>query len=330
MEESNLVRFDWAIKRLLRNKADFVVVEGLLKVLLGRDVQIQKLLESEGNQQAQDDKFNRVDVLAEDENGDLIIFEIQNSRELDYFHRMAYGTSKVISEYLKLGDPYEKIKKVYSINIVYFSLGLGGDYAYHGKTEFVSMHNPNDKLLLTKAQSEAFKCETPSDIFPEYYLLRVDMFDKVAKTPLDEWISFLKTGDIPLTANAPGLKEAREKMRIDGLTSEEKSNYYRMMENLRYQRSVIATGRAEGRAEGLAEGRAEGRAEGLAEGRAEGLAEGKAEGLAEGRAEGRAEGLAEGREGGLMFAARQMKEIGVSIETIAEKLNLTIDQVKNA
>lgn len=307
MSKSDLVRFDWAIKRLLRNKADYVVVEGLLKVLLGREVRIHKLLESEGNQQSQDDKYNRADVLAEDEDGEMLIFEIQNNRELDYFHRMAYGTSKVISEYMKLGDPYSSIKKVYSINIVYFSLGLGGDYAYHGKTEFISMHNPSEVLKLTKAQSNAFKCETPADIFPEYYLLRVDMFDEVAKTPLDEWISFLKTGDIPDTAKAPGLPEARERLRIDSLSAEDKASYYRTMENISYQRSVIETGRYEGRVEGLEEGRAEG--------------------IVEGRAEGRAEGIAEGQLQMALQIAANMKSTGISIDDIAKMTGLSPEQI---
>lgn len=245
------MRFDWAIKRLLRNKADYVVVEGLLSVLMERPVKIKNLLESEGNQESANDKFNRVDLLAEDEDGELLIFEIQNNRELDYFHRMAYGTSKAVTEYLKAGDPYEKVRKVYSINIVYFSLGQGDDYAYKGTTQFVSMHDQNDILQLSAAQRDAFQCQTPSDIFPEYYLLRVDKFDSIARTPLDEWISFLKTGDIPSDATAPGLPEAREKLRVDSLSETERNDYYRMLENLRYQRSVIETGRAEGRAEGI-------------------------------------------------------------------------------
>lgn len=244
-----LVRFDWAIKRLLRNKANYVVLEGLLTTLLDRPIKINRLLESESNQEDATDKFNRVDILAEDESGELMLFEIQNNRELDYFHRMAYGASKVVSEYLSLGDPYEKLRKVYSINIVYFSLGQGNDYAYHGKTEFVSMHDSSDVLQLSVAQRNAFGCNVPSDIFPEYYLLRVDKFDEVAKTPLDEWISFLKDGNIPVSATAPGLQEAREILRIDSLSEAEKNDYYHMMENLRYQRSVIETGRAEGRAE---------------------------------------------------------------------------------
>ncbi len=308
MASHNLVRFDWAIKRLLRNKADYVVVEGLLTSLLGKTIKIQNLLESEGNQEQETDKFNRVDVLAEDEQGELFIIEIQNNRELDYFHRMAYGTSKVISEYLKLGDPYEKVRKVYSINIVYFSLGQGKDYAYLGSTEFVSLHDPNDILHLSDPQRKAFGCETPSDIFPEYYLLRVDKFDEIATTPLDEWISFLKTGDIPVTAKAPGLQEARERLRIDSLSEEEKADYYRMMENLRYQRSVIETGRAEGRAEG--------REEGLAEGRAEG------------RVEGRAEGLEQGLEQGRIETARNLKNMGIPIDTIISATGLPADQVE--
>lgn len=244
-----LVRFDWAIKRLLRNKADYCIVEGLLTALLGRKIMIQSLLESEGNQETSDDKFNRVDILAEDEDKALYIFEIQNNRELDYFHRMAYGTSKAMAEYMKKGEPYSSIRKIYSVNIVYFDLGQGKDYVYKGTTTFVGMHD-EDVLQLSSAQQNAFKCNAPDDIFPEYYLLRVENFDAVAKTPLDEWISFLKTGDIPVTATAPGLPEARERLRVDRLTEEEQESYYRMMENLRYQRSVIETGRAEGRAEG--------------------------------------------------------------------------------
>lgn len=312
MESKNaLVRFDWAIKRLLRNKADYCVVEGLLTVLLGREIKIKGLLESEGNKESATDKFNRVDILAEDTDGELLIFEIQNNRELDYFHRMAYGTSKVISEYLKAGDPYEKIRKVYSINIVYFSLGQGKDYAYKGTTQFVSMHDDKDVLMLTKHQKEAFNCETPSDIFPEYYLLRIDMFDEVAKTPLDEWISFLKSGEIPETATAPGLQEARDRLRIDSLSDEEKHDYYRMMENLRYQRSVIETGRAEGHAQG--------RAEGHAEGHAEGLEEGIEIGAKRERDKAHEEKIA---------SARHLKHLGIlSIEEIANIIGISADEI---
>ncbi|MDR3217924.1 MAG: Rpn family recombination-promoting nuclease/putative transposase, partial [Dysgonamonadaceae bacterium] len=140
MGKSNLVRFDWAAKRLLRQKSNFVVLEGLVSTLLGEDIRIERLLESESNKTDPEDKFNRVDLLAENSRGELIIIEIQNNRELDYFHRMLYGVSKTIAEYIDEGDPYARVKKLYSINIVYFDLGQGEDYIYHGNTVFRGLH----------------------------------------------------------------------------------------------------------------------------------------------------------------------------------------------
>ena len=72
---SNYIRFDWAMKRLLRNKANFAVLEGLLTTLLNEKIVIQKLLESESNQEDEFDKYNRVDMLAENSKGELILIE---------------------------------------------------------------------------------------------------------------------------------------------------------------------------------------------------------------------------------------------------------------
>lgn len=249
----NLIRFDWAMKRLLRDKSNYVVLEGFLSTLLEDDLHICRFLESESNQQDADDKFNRADMLVEDSKGRLLFIEVQNNRELDYFHRMLYGVSKTISEYINLGDDYEKVRKLYSINIVYFDLGQGKDYVYHGKTIFRGLHNPDDVLQLSVRQRELFVGKDAGDIFPEYYVLRVNDFDTVAKTPLDEWIQFLKTGRIEEDATAKGLPEAREKLRVDCLPPADRQAYKRDMEALRYQRSVIKTGWYEGRAEGILE-----------------------------------------------------------------------------
>ena len=94
------IRFDWAMKRLLRNKANHVVLEGFLSVLLEQDIKIHKFLESEGNQESANDKYNRVDIMCEDKDGRKMIIEVQNEREYGYFHRMLYGTSKAITEYM--------------------------------------------------------------------------------------------------------------------------------------------------------------------------------------------------------------------------------------
>ena len=272
MKRENFIRFDWAAKRLLRQKSNFVVLEGFLSTLLNEDIKIERMLESESNQDAFDDKFNRVDMLAENSKGELVIIEIQNNRELDYFHRMLYGASKAVTEYISLGEPFIKVRKIYSINILYFTLGQGKDYVYHGRTEFRGIHT-NDVLKLSEHQQQQFLYQDVGDLFPEYYVLRVDEFDKKAVTSLDEWIAFLKTGDIPDKPKAKGLSEAKESLLISRLSKKEQREYNAHIEALRYQRSVIQTGLVEGRMEGVKEGKAEG----LKEGRAEGIIEGKRE-----------------------------------------------------
>ena len=114
---SNYIRFDWAMKRLLRDKVNFSVLEGLLTTLLNEKITIKKLLESESNQEEEYDKYNRVDILAEDSKGRLLLFEIQNNNEYAYFQRMLFGVSKLVTEYIHRGQGYENIRKIYSSKI---------------------------------------------------------------------------------------------------------------------------------------------------------------------------------------------------------------------
>jgi predicted transposase/invertase (TIGR01784 family) len=132
-------------------------------------------------------------------------------------------------------------------------LGQGKDYVYHGSTEFRGIHN-NDILQLSNAQQKQFKLPEISNIFPEYYVLRVDEFDKVAENSLDEWIEFLKTGDISDNAKAQGLPEARERLKRDKMSKSEQQEYNAHIEALRYQRSVIETNMILGKEEGYKEG----------------------------------------------------------------------------
>jgi predicted transposase/invertase (TIGR01784 family) len=235
-----LIRFDWAIKRLLRNKANFVVLEGFLSELLFDNIKIEQILESESNQETDDDKFNRVDILTQNSKNELIIIEIQSSYEIDYFHRMAYGVSKSISENLKLGQNYSEIKKVISINIVYFDLGQGQDYIYKGKTEFIGLHQ-KDLLGLSHKQKTTFIKEEISDIFPEYYLLKVNQFNDNAKDTLDEWIYFLKNSEVKDNFKAKGLKEAGEVLDIMRLPKDDEYGYNRYLDSLHLKASEIFT-----------------------------------------------------------------------------------------
>ena len=310
------IRFDWAMKRLLRDKVNFGVLEGLLTTLLGEPIKIKKLLESESNTEDEEGKLNRVDLLAENDKEELFIIEVQNNSEFAYFQRMLFGVSKLVTEYINRGQGYEHIRKIYSVNIVYFNLGNGTDVVYHGKTEFRGIHN-GELLNLSPFQRQKFKVDAVSELYPEYYILKVNDFNKWSKVPLEQWIYFLNTGEIPADATAPGLKEAREKLRIERMSKAELAAYYHHLDNVVVLRDNFITARGEGKLEGLAEGRAEG------------LAKGRAEGLEEGRAEGRAEGLEEGGRNKQLEIALNLKRMGLQAEAIAAATGLNPEEITN-
>jgi predicted transposase/invertase (TIGR01784 family) len=227
-----LVRFDWAMKKMLRNKANFDILEGFLSELLSEEVKIKQVLDSESNKETEDDKFNRVDVLVEFSDGELVIVEVQNSKEYDYFHRMLYGTSKVITEHIKEGQPYAEVKKVISVTIAYFDLGQGKDYVYHGTTVFKGIHK-NDILTLADKQIELYKKKNVHEIFPEYWIIKVGKFGNRVKDKLDEWIYFFKNAEIKNDFSAKGLKAASEKLDEMKLNEKDAKDYKKYLKELR-------------------------------------------------------------------------------------------------
>ena len=297
------IRFDWAVKRLLRNKANFGVLEGFLTVLLNEPIRIVEILESEGNQQCENEKFNRVDIKARNSKDEIIIVEVQNTREIYYLERILFGVAKAITEHIELGELYSEVKKVYSVSILYFDIGRGNDYLYHGQNTFVGVHT-GDFLEVTTKEKNAIIRKLPAEIFPEYFLIRVNEFNKVAVTPLEEWIEYLKTGIIRPDTKAPGLEEARRKLIYYNMDKKERLAYDEHINAVMIQNDVLSTAALEGRQEGLAEGRQEG------------LAEGRQEGFEKGRIE-------EKREN-----ARKMKSLNLPPETIHQITGLPIEEIE--
>ena len=295
-QKDRYIRFDWAVKRLLRNKANFGVLEGFLTVLLGEPIRIVEILESEGNQLNETDKFNRVDIKARNSKDEIIIVEVQNTREIYYLERILFGVAKAITEHIELGQLYSEVKKVYSISILYFDIGRGTDYLYHGQNSFVGVHT-GDLLEVSTKEKNAIVRKLPAEIFPEYFLIRVNEFNKVAVTPLEEWIEYLKTGVIHPDTKAPGLEEARRKLVYYNMNKAEQLAYDEHINAIMIQNDVLSTAAMEGRQEGLAEGRQE--------------------------------GLAEGRMEEKQANARRMKALTLPVETICQVTGLSAGEIEN-
>jgi predicted transposase/invertase (TIGR01784 family) len=264
-----LITFDWAIKRLLRSKANFGILEGFLTELLKEDITILEVLESEANQDYVRDKFNRVDLKVRNSKQEIILIEIQYDRELDYFQRIFYAATKAAIEHIQLGHAYSSVTKIISINILYFDLGSGTDYIYKGTTNFVGLHH-HDRLELSEEQKKLFNSNSVEALYPEFYLIKINRFNDIAKDTLDEWIYFLKNEEIKLDFTAKGLKEAQEKLSVMKLPENERKAYEHYQEDLHYQASMFEStyiaGYNKGEVSGEAKGKAEGEVIGVAKG----------------------------------------------------------------
>jgi hypothetical protein len=75
-------------------------------------------------------------------------------------------------------------------------------------------------------------------VFPEYYILKVNNFDDVAKDGLDQWIYFLKNGSIRRNFTAKGLREANEALDLMKLSEAERRTYESHLHSLRIQAGV--------------------------------------------------------------------------------------------
>jgi predicted transposase/invertase (TIGR01784 family) len=256
METRSMISFDWAMKRLLRQKANFEVLEGFLSELLRRKIIIKNIGESEGNKMDENDKWNKVDILVEADEKELVIIELQYDSENDYYQRMLYGVSKAVTEYIHVGEPYSAVRKVYSINIVYFDLGKGDDYVYHGITNFTGLHT-HTELQLSDTQQQLYGKTVVGELHPEYYIIKVKKFSDVAHNTLDQWIYYLKNNKIRDDFTAQGIEMARQILALDKLTDSEKKQYWRNVEERRVRDSEISTAYLEGETKGLARGEAQ-------------------------------------------------------------------------
>ena len=289
------ISFYWAMMQIFRNMDNIDILEGLLNVLLNEQVKIVEVRERDGIEQEKYSKPNCFDIKARNSKGEMIIAEIHQMREYEYLESIYYGVAKTITDHIDLGDKYNQVKKVYSISIVYFDLGKGSDYVYHGQNKFIGIHT-NDELIVNKRDKDAIKMVSPTSVFPEYYIIRVNEFDKVATTPLDEWLDYLKSGRIKDNTTTPGLAQAKKKLQYLQMTPAERAAYDRHINNIMIQNDVLETKVLEG--------------------------------LEQGREEGREEGLKQGRISANIENARKMKAKGFSVGDIAEITGLSAEEIR--
>jgi predicted transposase/invertase (TIGR01784 family) len=254
-QPKQLIRFDWAIKSLLRDKANFDILEGFLSALLEDDsIEIIELLGEEGQQSDESEKFNRVDILVKDNQDRRIIIEVQTTRESDYLERLLFGTSRAIVDNISLGSAYKNIHKVISVSILFFNLGRGEDYLYHGTTSFIGM-NDGLPLIIKRKEEKILNGQTvikfnDKNIFPEYYLIRVEKYKNIVSKKIDEWIYMIKNNEVKTGSTAKNIDKAEEKLNFMNMSETERKRYERFLINLHREKDMLSTAEEKGEKKG--------------------------------------------------------------------------------
>jgi predicted transposase/invertase (TIGR01784 family) len=253
--EKKLVRFDWAIKNLLRDKANFDILEGFLSAILREEISVIEILVRSSNQSDFDKKVNRVDILVKDNQERKIIIEVQNHRETGYLERILWGVSKLIADNLELGEEYRNISRVISISILYFDFGFSEDedYVYHGVTDFQGLHT-HQPFTFRRWIDKRLKTLRTKDIFPQFYLIHVEHFQDVITTALDEWIYMLKHSAIRADFKSKNIDKVGEKLTLLKMSPEKRQGYEKYIMDMAVERDVLETARKEGVQEGLEKG----------------------------------------------------------------------------
>ncbi|MCI5125560.1 MAG: hypothetical protein D3925_14075 [Candidatus Electrothrix sp. AR5] len=256
-ETRTLVSFDWAIKNILRDKANYDVLEGFLSTLLEKDIKILSLLESESNQEDESDKFNRVDLSVEDETGEIYIIEVQAGWERYYLQRLLYGSSKLIVDRMRLGDSFSQVKKVISVSILYFLLGEGeNDYLYKGTNEFYGL-NTKERLHLKPRKRSAVvgrDIKAGKNVFPEYYLIEVERFHNIINSGIDEWVYFFKNSEVRSDFRSKNIQAAAEKLDLLKMSATERRAYEKYQVNRASEKDMIESAYDEGIEKGIEKG----------------------------------------------------------------------------
>ncbi len=237
--ERKLISFDWAIKRILRSKANFEILEGFLSELLFEDIKILEVLESESNKEQESERLTRLDIKVKNSKGEIILVAIQYSSEINYFQDILHSSSKMVLEYLKDRDLFFKTSKIIFISIPYFDFGSeGDDYIYKGGISFTPQSS-QDKFN--------------RDSFIEYYLIKLDNFNNEIKEKLDEWIYFLKNEEIKENFKAKGIDKAKETLDFLKMREEERIRYNRFQKEKHYEASIYKSSYIIGKIEGAKE-----------------------------------------------------------------------------
>jgi len=163
--------------------------------------------------------------------------------------------------------------------------------------------NDGKPLVIKRKEEKVFNGQkviqfNNKNIFPEYYLIRVEKYQNIIRKRIDEWIYLIKNNEVKEGSIAKNIDSAAQKLDFLNMTEEERKRYEQFLINLHREKDILDTA--------------------------------KEEGLKEGREEGLEQGLEQGRKEKALEAACKLKRLGtLSNQAIADIVELTVKEIEN-
>jgi len=252
MDDKTLISFDYAIKYLLKHKSDYDIVEGFISAVISScgypPVKIKTLLESASNKEDSDLKGSIADLVVEDLSGVKYVVEIDRSYTNLFLHKACFNSSRLIVDSIYGNDDYSTIKKIININLAYFAFGDIKVPLHYGKTVFYEIDKDHPQNL--HLANVGLKYFDINNIFPEYLVISVPLFDDVVKSELDEWLYVMKHSKVKEDFKSPYMKKVAARLAILKMTPAERRHYQEYMNASLKQRDYLVSSREEGKIEG--------------------------------------------------------------------------------
>lgn len=313
------IQTDYAFKKVFGSHESKNILKSFLNATLELPLPIVDLtIEDPYNvPKLQGMKESAVDVKARLSDNSIVIVEMQILNHDGFESRILYNAAKNYANQLNKSNKYTLLNPVIALTVVNFKMF---DYPHYKSTY----------KLIEKSNFIHYK----DDI--QLIFIELPKFNKhleECETIEEKWIAFIKEARelsiIPQSISDPVLKQAFEIANTASLTKEELEIQEKREEFLYIQKNSIEKAQREGLEKGLEEGLEKGLVQGLEKGLKQGLRQGLKQGLLQGAEKGFVKGRDEGKkEATLHNAVMMIKEFDLSIEQVANTLNISTDELK--
>jgi predicted transposase/invertase (TIGR01784 family) len=284
---------DWGFKRIFgKAERKVFLIDFLNSLLMGeRTITDLHYLDKEQVKQSVEERTIIYDIYCETDNGDRIIVEMQNCSQPYFVDRSIFYLSKAVADQ---GEPGSEWK--YGISAVYCVALLNEtvpDIPQKFRTDVVLADTETGKTFSEKVR---------------LVYLQLPFFEKKEEecvTNLDKWIYNLKHMEsltrLPFGVDGGVFKLLDEVTDVDSLNKEERREYEHTLKVFRDLRGAMDGADLKGYRRGMEKG----------------IQKGIEKGIQKGKLEEK------------LLIARNMKALGISVDTIQQATNLTDEEIQN-